>query len=125
MININTLGAIFIAMTLFGLGFAFLCGRKQNKFLWSRYVAIIIWPILTVLVFAIFFDIKILILFIISCVIGFISEYLIGLTYHKALNETLWRYDRLGVHKYTSLLSIPLWGIAGCLFWFVSKMIGL
>ncbi|MCX6720319.1 MAG: hypothetical protein NTW11_00750 [Candidatus Staskawiczbacteria bacterium] len=123
--NISLLGAIFILITLAGFYLAYLYGRKTKKFRWSEYVAIVIWPILAIIVLSIIVDIKIFSLFIISCAVGFILEYIVGLAYHKTLNKRLWEYKRLSVNGYTSLLTIPIWGVAGCVFWFIGKMVGL
>jgi len=123
--NINLLGTIFILATLSGFYLAYLYGRKTKIFRWSEYIAIIIWPLLAVVGFAIFVDVKMLSLFFVSCAVGFLFEYLVGLVYHRTLNKRLWTYNRLSVQGYTSLLSIPLWGVAGILFWLIGKMIGL
>lgn len=123
--NLIVLGIIFISVSLAGFYLAYLYGRKTKRFRWSEYVAIIIWPIICVFVMAYLIDIRILVLFIISCGVGFLLEYILGLTYHKTLNKKLWEYKRLSVHGYSSILSIPVWGIAGVVFWFLGQMIGL
>jgi hypothetical protein len=123
--KIILLGIIFIFIDLLGFYLAYLYGRKTKRFRWSEYVAIIFLPIIGVFAFAFLFDFRILILFIISCLIGFALEYLIGLTYHKTLNKKLWEYKRLSVGGYTSLLSIPIWGVVGITFWFLGKLLGL
>lgn len=119
------LGVLFIIIDMVGFYLAYLYGRKTKKFRWSEYVSIIIFPIIGVIALAYFVDIKILSLFIISSFVGFGLEYLLGLTYHKTLNKKLWEYKRLSVDGYTSLLSIPIWGVVGVSFWFISKLIGL
>ena len=119
------LGIIFIAVVLIGFYLAYLYGRKTRKFRWSEYIAIIIWPILCVFAMAYFLNVKVLAMFVISAFVGFILEYILGLTYHKVLNKRLWKYKRLSVRGYTSYLVIPIWGIAGVVFWFLAKMIGL
>lgn len=125
MVNINFLGAIFILITLLGFYLAYLYGRKTKRFRWSEYIAIIILPIILVIVLAIIVDSRILSLFVVSCAVGFFLEYLVGLVYHKTLNRRLWEYKRLSINGYSSLLSIPIWGVAGCVFWFIGKMLGL
>lgn len=52
-------------------------------------------------------------------------ELVVGFVYHKTLNRRLWQYNRLSVGGYTSVLSIPMWGIAGVVFWALSKLLGL
>lgn len=119
------LGILFIIIDFVGFYLAYLYGRKTKKFRWREYMATIFFPVIGVLAFAYFVDIKILSLFIISCFVGFGLEYFLGLTYHKTLNEKLWEYKRLSIDGYTSLLSIPIWGVAGVFFWFISKFVGL
>lgn len=123
--EITLLGTLFLGITSIGFYFAYLYGRKTKKFRWSEYYAIIILPVLCILFFSFYYDSKLLILFFVSSAVGFISEYVIGLVYHKTLNKRLWHYDRLSLNGYTSLLSIPLWGVAGIIFWFLSKFVGL
>lgn len=123
--NLIILGIAFNFITLFGFYLASLYGRKTKQFRWREYIAIIILPIMSTLAFAYFIDIRILKLFIICSFVGLFWEYILGLAYHKTLNKRLWTYDRLSIRGYTSLLSIPLWGIAGVIGWFLIKMIGL
>jgi hypothetical protein len=125
--NLILLGITCSIVTLVGFYLAYLYGRKTKQFRWSEYTAIIIWPLLSVLIFAYYVDTKILILFIISSFVGFISEYTLGLVYHRTLNRRLWYYDdKFSVPgEYTSWLTIPLWGSAGIVFWFLGKIIGL
>jgi len=123
--QLSTLGFIFVVITFVGFYLAYLYGRKTKSFRWSEYIAIIIWPLLTVLGLAYFVSSKILSLFLISALAGFALEYIIGLTYYKTLNRRLWTYGRLSVGGHSSLLSIPLWGVAGVMFWFIAKMVGL
>jgi len=119
------LGVIFLFVTLAGFYLAYLYGRKTKRFRWSEYMAILIWPILFVIALAYFIDVRILSLFLLSSFVGFVLEYVVGFTYHKTLNEKLWHYERLSIGGYTSLLSIPIWGVAGVIFYFLSKMLGL
>lgn len=119
------LGFVFLAISLAGLYLAYLYGRKTKKFRWSEYIAIIIWPFLFVLTLVYYIDAKILILFIVSCFAGSILEYILGFAYHKTLNKKLWVYKHLSLNGYTSLLSIPIWGMTGVIFWFLGKLVGL
>lgn len=119
------LGFVFLIITLVGFYVAYLYGRKTKEFKWSEYIAIMIWPILFVVALAYFIDTRVIGLFIVSTFIGFALEYILGFTYHKVLNKRLWTYERLNIGGYTSLLTLPMWGVAGVIFWFISKIIGL
>jgi uncharacterized membrane protein len=119
------LGVIFILASLIGFYLAYLYGRKTKRFQWNEYLALLVVPTLFVIALAYYVDTRILSLFLVSAAVGFLLEYIIGLAYHKTLNRRLWTYQRLSVCGYTSLLSIPIWGVAGVIFWFLSKMVGL
>jgi uncharacterized membrane protein len=123
--QLTYLGIIAVFFCLVGFYLAYLYGRKTKQFRWSEYLAIIVWPLLCVLALAYFVDVKILTLFFASAFIGFVLEYVLGLTYHKTLNKKLWHYERLSVGGYTSLLSIPIWGVVGVVFWSVGEILGL
>lgn len=125
MAKIFFIGILFNFLSLVGFYLAYLYGRKTKKFRWSEYLAIIILPLACISFLSYLEGFKILILFILSCFVGFALEYIVGLTYHKTLNERLWKYNRFGFGGYTSFLSLPLWGIAGIVFYFLGKMIGL
>lgn len=115
---------IFILISFIGAYLAYLYGRKTTKFRWKEYLAIIIGPILFVIFLAFYYNFAILKLFLVSSVVGFIGEYIFGFVYDKVLNKRLWTYNRLSIEGYTSYLSIPAWGIAGVMFWFIAKLIG-
>ncbi|MBI2514748.1 hypothetical protein HYV91_00960 [Candidatus Wolfebacteria bacterium] len=123
--NLITTGFIFITLTLGGFYLAYRYGKNTKKIRWNEYLALIIIPILAVLTLSYLFNERILALFLISAFVGTLLEYLIGLAYHKTLNQRLFTYNRLSMGGYTSLLSIPIWGVAGVMFWFISKMVGL
>ncbi len=107
-----------------GFFLAYLYGRKTTDFRWSEYLAMIAAPLVFIVVASIYLDKRIFSMFLISSAIGFLAEGIIGFTYDKILGKRLWTYNRLSVGGYTSYLSIPLWGVAGVIFLFVSKLIG-
>ena len=125
MAEILLLWSIFVTLSLFGFFLAYLYGRKTTNFKWSEYVAIIIIPVAFIIFLIYYYDFGILKMFIVSAVVGFAAEGFIGFIYNKVLNKRLWTYNRFSIKGYTSLLSIPLWGIAGVVFWFISKLVGL
>lgn len=108
-----------------GFFLAYLYGKKTKNFKWSEYLLIIIWPTLCVLYMAYLYGLGIIVLYLASCWVGFVLEYLLGLIYHKVLNKKLWTYNRYSVNGYTSFLSIPFWGVGGVVFYFLAKLLGL
>lgn len=117
------LGLVFLFITLSGFYAAYLYGHRTRKFSWSGYIAIIIWPVLVTFILAYYIGIKILILFCVTAILGFILEYIVGMTYHKTLNKRLWTYDKFSLNGYTSWLSIPVWGIGGIIFYFIVQIV--
>lgn len=112
-------------ISLIGCYLAYLYGKKTTVFRWSEYLAIIAAPILFIIFLSFYYDFAILKMFFASAIVGFLGEGFFGFVYHKVLNKRLWTYNRLSLHGYTSFISIPAWGIAGVIFWFVSKLVGL
>lgn len=123
--KITLLWYIFLTLSFLGFYLAYLYGRETTQFRWSEYIAMIITPILFIVFLIIYYDFAILKMFIASSIIGFVGEGIAGFVYDKVLNRRLWTYNRLSIKGYTSFLSIPLWGIAGVIFWFISKLVGL
>ncbi|HRY31053.1 MAG TPA: hypothetical protein P5328_01550 [Candidatus Paceibacterota bacterium] len=117
----------FFLLSLLGFFLAYLYGRRTTKFYWREYFALIIIPIISTIYLTKYFGPKLLTFYVISSLIGFILEYGLGLAYHKAINYKLWRYhkDEFSISGYTSLLTIPIWGIGGVVFFLISKAVGL
>jgi hypothetical protein len=115
-------------LTLFCIGgfyIAYLYGRHTKQFRWREYMVLIAAPLICV-GYLIYLDgVKVLELFLISGVVGLMMEYGMGRSYHKTLNRRLWTYNRYSLGGYTSWLVLPLWGIAGVIFWLLSTKIGL
>lgn len=63
----------------------------------------------------------VIIAYILFSIGGFILEWLMGYTYHKLMGRRLWTYGETSVTGYSSILSIPLWGFLGLLFWLAAK----
>ena len=123
--DLATEGCIFFVINIFGFYIAYLYGRKTKRFRWSEYVALFIFPFSTVLVIAYLNGPRIIAFFLISAFVGFTLEYILGLSYEKTLNSRLWEYKRYSIGGYTSMLTLPFWGVAGVVFWFLAKVVGL
>lgn len=115
----------FGSLSLLGMYFSILYGRKTKAFRWSEYIALVSVPVVCSLGLAYFFGPNVIALFIKSAIIGLILEYCLGSAYHKTLNKRLWTYERFNLGGYTSWLTIPMWGVAGVIFWLISKSVGL
>ena len=105
---------------------AYLYGHKIKRFRWSEYIILLVVPVIGCLGLSYVYGIKIIYLFALSAIVGFTLEYSLGFAYHKTLNKHLWYYNRLSVGDgYTSLLTFPMWGVAGVVFWLLSQGIGI
>ena len=111
--------------SLLGMYVAYVHGRKTKEFKWNEYLLLLAVPTVGSLGLAFLYGVKVLYFFVASCVVGFVLEYLLGKAYHKTLNRRLWTYSKYSVDGYTSLLTIPMWGIAGIVFWLLANFVGL
>ena len=122
MINIVALNRflIFFALVIggFGLELIFLkvFSHKKAHFTLGKYVYFLTLPIFIVTLYT--FDSKLNFweIFVGFAILGTLAEGLIGFFYHKIVGQRLWTYHRFSIIGYTSLLSIPLWGLAGLIF---------
>jgi len=95
---------------------------KEHHFYYSRYIYLLIFPMLAVYVTAQRTSPKVFMVFFSFALIGTFLEGFIGLFYHKIVGQRLWTYHRYSFWGYTSLLSIPLWGMGGVLFWLLARV---
>lgn len=104
---------------------AALFSRKTKRFRWSEYVALMCVPVLGSLGLAYFYGFKIIYFFFVCSVVGFAFEYILGKAYHLLMHQRLWTYGKYSVEGYTSLLSLPMWGVGGVIFWMIAHTMGL
>ena len=90
---------------------------RLDAMTWLKYLVLMIFPWFAVvmvfrqlglIVFNVYFAFSFL---------GAFFEWLIGFSYHQIVGERLWTYHKYSINGYTSWLSLPLWGLAGVLFW--------
>jgi len=125
LINYLILTAVFSVFCLGGFSLLYWFNRKRKKFTWGIYGAMLAFPLACVIYSAYLFGNQILILFLLSSVIGFSLEYLLGFFYYKILHQKLWIYGHYKMGDYTSFLTLPMWGAAGLVFYIISKIAGL
>jgi len=111
--------------TLIGIYAACRYGRKTKQFRWIEFWALLAPPIIWSFALAYFYGTDIFALFAASMVVGIVLEYGLGRAYHQTLNKRLWTYTRYSIGGYTSWLTLPMWGVAGVIFWSLGKVIGL
>jgi len=88
---------------------------KEHHFTFSKYLFLLIIPILTFLILLNNKGLLVLQVFIIFALFGTALEYVLGFSYHKVIGERLWTYHKYSISRYTSFLSIPFWGMGGVL----------
>ena len=54
-------------------------------------------------------------MFVLSCIVGFVCEFVVGWGIYAVIGKFLWFYPTSPLQT-TSLLVIPVWGLAGLLF---------
>lgn len=126
---------IFLLSIMFSVGFEIILSKiyfqelgskKKHQivhFKLSRYLFLISMPIIIMLLMSRLVGTSILKFFIFFAAIGTILEYCIGYSYEMIVGQRLWTYNRYSIKGYTSLLSIPLWGLFGALLYLLAKTI--
>lgn len=94
---------------------------KEHHFSWGKYLFLLSFPLL-----ATFYAINqegasLAKVFVIFGFAGTLLELFIGAAYHNIMGQRLWTYHKYTITKYTSFLSLPLWGMSGVLFWLMVK----
>lgn len=95
---------------------------NQHRFSFLRYLFLLLFPLVATLVIILRTDKKLLLVFFTFSFMGAFIEWLIGFFYHKIVGQRLWRYYHYSLSGYTSWLSLPLWGLAGVLFWLLARI---
>lgn len=95
---------------------------KEHHFSFSRYFYLLLFPILGTIIIIQKNSSRLLIVFLTFSLIGTLLEWLIGFFYHKIVGQRLWTYHRFSLTGYTSWLCLPLWGLAGILFWLLARV---
>lgn len=124
---------IFVLVALGGLALevflsqVYLSFFKQHikiyHFALARYLLLLIPPLLAFLILVARIGLSPLNAFFVFMLVGTICEWLIGYFYQKLIGQRLWTYHRFSIQGYTSLLSIPIWGCAGVLFWLLINLL--
>ena len=103
---------------------AVIARKRYKKYHYSlgRYLFLLLFPILATLFIFSRVGTDVVTVFVAFAVVGTFLEWLVGFSFHMVVGHRLWTYYRLNINTYTSLLAIPLWGLAGVLFWLLAKV---
>lgn len=119
-------GAVFLGYFI-EIGFSklhFIVTKKHYKthhFSLGKYLYFIFIPTFGAWVVYNAYGHSILYAFGLFAIVGTLIEFLLGMFYDKIIGQRLWTYHRYAIGGYTSLLSIPLWGFAGVVFWLLAR----
>lgn len=95
---------------------------KTHHFSVSKFIYFLIFPLLITMYFVQKQTMDVFSIFIGFALFGTLAEWLIGYFYEKIVGERLWTYHRYAINKYTSVLSIPMWGLCGLIFYQFMKI---
>lgn len=132
MMSSTTITVIFLSLIVGGfllesLAFQFhflLFGKHYKKYhyTFARFIYYLLVPV-TATIFAIsqagFYLLNV---FLVFSFVGVVLEWLAGFAYHMVVGQKLWTYHRYSLGGYTSLFSVPLWGVGGVLFWLLVRI---
>ncbi len=95
----------------------------RRTFRTSRLLMLLVVPVLGCLGLTYFFGTTFVVFFFASCLVGTMFEYVFGFAFHRVLGEHFWKYDRMSIGGYTSVLAPPLWGVGGSIFFVLAHYI--
>lgn len=96
---------------------------KEHHFTLGKYFFYLLFPIIGLFVIYTQAGLNVVQVFVIFSAVGTVLEWLVGFTYYEIVGVRLWTYHKYAITKYTSFLSIPLWGLFGVLLWLLAKTI--
>ena len=94
---------------------------KVHHFTLSKYIYLIFFPTLGAILIGAIYNKTVMAVFFIFAFLGTFLEFFVGWTYYQIEGQRLWTYNKYDIYKYTSFLSVPLWGFAGVVFWLAAK----
>lgn len=86
---------------------------KEHHFTLGKYLFYLLFPIVGLFIIFNQLGLSVLQVFVTFSVVGTVLEWLVGFTYHHVVGVRLWTYHKYALTRYTSFLSIPLWGFFG------------
>ena len=109
----------FVLEIVFSKAYYKLTGNpyKTHHYSLGKYIYFLILPIVILVVFLKESQINAVTVFVSFSILGTLAEWLIGFFYHRVVGQRLWTYHKYSITKYTSFLSLPLWGLAGLIFY--------
>ncbi len=95
---------------------------KIHHFTFAKYFLFLLFPLLSVSLISYLEGLTIIKVFIAFALVGCFIEWLVGYGYDQIIGQRLWTYHTYSISKYTSFLSIPLWGFLGASFYIIMRI---
>ncbi len=119
--SLLTVYGLFITL---GFLFAYLFRTKARGFSWQEYSILFFGPFLGLLYVVYTLGNLPLFIFAIGSIGLTLTEWIVGFIYHKVMGSHLWIYERYSLPgRYTSFLSVPIWGFGAVLLWLIFRTI--
>ncbi len=96
---------------------------KEHHFLLGRYILSLLFPFVVLGIIYSYLGFSVLYIFLASALFGTLLEWVVGWWFSQVMGMRLWTYHRYTITKYTSFLSVPLWGVAGVFLWLIVKAV--
>ena len=96
---------------------------RKDHFEFGRYIFLLFFPMLGALLMTFRIGWAIIQIFLIFAILGTIFEYFVGKAYHQIVGKRLWTYYQYSIGKYTSYLSVPIWGLGGVFFYLFAQVL--
>lgn len=130
-----SLGILYTLLVVVGVGVEVVSSKiyfhitrkhlKKNHFAFGRYIFLLLFPLVGTIFVITIHGISLLKVFLLFAVIGPILEWLIGYSYFQIMGVRLWTYKKFTYQGHTSMLTMPLWGMAGVLFYLLAAKLAL
>ncbi|GEM_PF-5351932 len=115
---------IYCLFIILGSLVACLSKPQRQGFSWKEYSILFFGPFAG-LIFVIYtLGSRPFFIFLIGSIGLTLVEWMTGFVYHKVMGSRLWIYERYSLPgRYTSFLSVPIWGFGAVLLWLIFRMI--
>lgn len=120
---IIAIGGLFLEAGIAGFYHSrFRKGGGELKFSFKKYLFVISFPMFASAT-AFFLTENILIyVFATFAIVGAFIEWLVGWVFYRVTGEPFWTYHFYPLGRFTSYLSVPIWGFGGVLFWLLARL---
>lgn len=123
---------LYFLFVIFGVGIEIFSAKlyrhfmghhlKRDHFIFGRYVYLLLAPLVATILIINTHGMSVLKIFFFFALFGPVMEWLVGSSYYQMMGVRLWTYKKFTYKGHTSLLTMPLWGMAGVLFYLIARV---